>query len=56
MMKARLSELGTKALPIDLGMKPMAVTIVTLENRTVRPVVQRFVEQVRAVAKALSDA
>jgi DNA-binding transcriptional LysR family regulator len=42
-----------KALPLDLGMKPMAVTIVTLKNRTVSPAVQLFVEQVRAVAKTV---
>ena len=43
-----------KALPVDLGMKPMSVTIITLKNRTVSPVVQLFVDQVRAVAKAMS--
>ena len=43
-----------KALPIDLGMKPMSVTIITLKNRTVSPAVQLFVEQVRAVAKTMS--
>ncbi len=43
-----------KALPVDLGMKPMSVTIITLKNRTVSPVVQLFVVQVRAVAKAMS--
>ena len=43
-----------KALPVDLGMKPMSVTIITLKNRTVSPVVQLFVEQVRAVAKTMS--
>jgi DNA-binding transcriptional LysR family regulator len=37
-----------KALPVDLGMKPMSVAIITLKNRTVSPVVQLFVEQVRA--------
>jgi len=40
-----------KALPVDLGMKPMSVTILTLKNRTVSPVVQLFIEQVRAVAR-----
>ena len=40
-----------KALPVDLGMKPMSVAIITLKNRTVSPVVQLFVEQVRAAAK-----
>ncbi len=43
-----------KALPIDLGMKPMSVTIIALKNRTVSPVVQLFVEQVRAVVKTMS--
>jgi DNA-binding transcriptional LysR family regulator len=44
-----------KALPVDLGMKPMSVAIITLKNRTVSPVVQLFVEQVRAVAKTMSE-
>jgi DNA-binding transcriptional LysR family regulator len=39
-----------KALPIDLGVKPRSVAIVTLKNRTVSPVVQLFIEHVRAVA------
>lgn len=42
-----------KALPIDLGMKPMSVTMITLKNRTLSPVVQLFAEQVRAVAKTM---
>jgi DNA-binding transcriptional LysR family regulator len=42
-----------KALPVDLGMKPMSFTIITLKNRTVSPVVALFVEQVRAVAKTM---
>lgn len=44
-----------KALPVDLGMKPMSVAIITLKNRTVSPVVQLFIEQVRAVAKTMSE-
>ena len=42
-----------KALPVDLGVKPRPVAIVTLKNRTLSPVVQLFVEQVRAVAKTM---
>jgi len=42
-----------KALPIDLGVKPRSVAIVTLKNRTVSPVVQLFVEHLRAVAKTM---
>ena len=45
-----------KALRVDLGVKPRSVAIVTLKNRTVSPVVQRFVEHVRAVAKTMSAA
>ena len=43
-----------KALPIDLGVKLRSAVIVTLKNRTVSPVVQLFVEHVRAVAKSMS--
>lgn len=42
-----------KALPIDLGVQPRAVAIITLKHRTVSPVVQVFIEHVRAVAKTL---
>lgn len=42
-----------KALPVDLAVKPRAVAIVTLKNRTVSPVVELFVEQLRAVAKTM---
>ncbi len=43
-----------KVLPVDLGMKPMSVAIISLKHRTVSPVVQLFVDQVRAVAKMMS--
>jgi DNA-binding transcriptional LysR family regulator len=42
-----------KALPIDLGVKPRSIAIVTLKNRTVSPVVQLFVEHLRALAKTM---
>jgi len=42
-----------KVLPVDLGVKPRAIAIVTLKNRTVNPVVQLFVEHLRAVAKTM---
>jgi DNA-binding transcriptional LysR family regulator len=42
-----------KALPIDLGIKPRSIAIITLKNRTVSPVVQLFVEHLRAVAKTM---
>jgi len=42
-----------KALPIDLGVQPRSVAAVTLKNRTVGPVVQVFLEQVREVARTV---
>ncbi len=39
-----------KALPIDLGVKPRSVAVVTLKNRTLSPVVQLFLEHLRAIA------
>jgi DNA-binding transcriptional LysR family regulator len=53
-LRCNARQWGLKVLPIDLGMKPMAVTLITLKNRTASPVVQLFVEQVRAVAKTMS--
>jgi DNA-binding transcriptional LysR family regulator len=40
-----------KALPIDLRARPPAWSIIKLKNRTVGPVVQLFVDQLRNVAK-----
>ena len=42
-----------KALPVDLRVEPRSVAIVTMKNRTVSPVVQLFIEHVRAVAKTM---
>lgn len=42
-----------KALPVDLGVKPRSVAVITLKNRTVSPVVQLFAEHLRAVAKTM---
>jgi DNA-binding transcriptional LysR family regulator len=42
-----------KELPIDLPKRPWPVAIVTLKNRTLSPVVERFIECAREVATAL---
>ena len=42
-----------KALPIDLRIKPRPIAVVTLKNRTLSPVVQLFIEDLRAVAKSM---
>lgn len=44
-----------KALPIDLEIEPMCVTLITLKHRTVSPVVRLFIEQVRAIGKTMSS-
>jgi DNA-binding transcriptional LysR family regulator len=43
-----------KALPIDLRIEPWPIAILTLKNRTLGPVVQLFIEHLRAVAKTIS--
>jgi DNA-binding transcriptional LysR family regulator len=42
-----------KALPIELTIEPRPVAIVTLNNRTLRPVANRFIECAREVGKSL---
>jgi hypothetical protein len=42
------------ALPVDLPVKPFAAQIVTLKNRTLSPVVERFSTCVREVAKSFA--
>jgi DNA-binding transcriptional LysR family regulator len=43
-----------KILPVDLGVRPWPVWIVTAKNRTVSPVVQTFLRCVREVTKPLA--
>jgi DNA-binding transcriptional LysR family regulator len=42
-----------KILPIDLPVRPWLVTILTLKNRTLSPVVDRFIACAREVAKSI---
>jgi DNA-binding transcriptional LysR family regulator len=44
--------LSVKALPIDLAMEKRPMAIVTLKNRTLSSVIQRFIECTRDVAKS----
>jgi DNA-binding transcriptional LysR family regulator len=43
-----------KMLPVDFPVRPWPVNIVTLTHRTLSPVVERFIECARQVAKAIS--
>lgn len=44
-----------KALPVKLPDRPYLVTIVTLKNRTLSPVVERFIESAREVSRTLVE-
>jgi DNA-binding transcriptional LysR family regulator len=48
------NRLGLKILPIDMPKRHWPVILVTLKNRTLSPVVERFVECAREVAKAIA--
>jgi DNA-binding transcriptional LysR family regulator len=50
-LRYHAAQWSLKALPIDLGVAPRPVMLVTLKKRTVGSVVQLFIEEVRAVAK-----
>ena len=43
-----------RALPINLTIPPVPIAVFTLRKRTLSPVVERFIEQSRAVAKSLA--
>jgi DNA-binding transcriptional LysR family regulator len=53
-MRLYAERFSLKVLPADLPPRPWPVTIVTLKNRTLSPVVERFVETARATATALA--
>jgi DNA-binding transcriptional LysR family regulator len=44
-----------KMLPVDLPVRPWPVAILTLKNRTLSPVVERFIECAREVAKSMAS-
>ena len=41
-----------KALPVELPTRPSPIAVLTLKNRTLSPVVERFIECLREVAKS----
>lgn len=45
---------GLKMLPVDMPARPWPVTIVTLKNRTLSPVVERFIACAREVTKSIA--
>jgi DNA-binding transcriptional LysR family regulator len=53
-MRLNAHRYGITVLPIDLPVKPWPVVIVTMKNRTLSPVVERFVASARDVAKSFA--
>src|SRR6516225_2095248 len=53
MLKVAWRNLALKALPVALPNSPMPIGLMTLKNRTLTPLAQLFIENVRALAKPL---
>ena len=51
-LKLNADIFGLKMLPIELPMPPQLVIVVTLKNRTLSPVVKRFIECAHEVARS----
>lgn len=54
-LRANAKAWGLKALPVQFETRPMAVQLITLKNRTVSPVVQIFIDEVRALARSVTQ-
>jgi DNA-binding transcriptional LysR family regulator len=54
-MQLNAHRYGIAVLPIDLSVQPWPVAIVTIKNRTLSPVVERFVASAREVAKSFAS-
>jgi hypothetical protein len=46
---------SAKALPVGVPLQPWPVVILTLKNRTLSPIVERFIECAHEVAKSFVD-
>jgi DNA-binding transcriptional LysR family regulator len=55
-MRLYAERLSLKVLPIEMPVRPWPVAIVTLKNRTLSPVVERFLECTREVGKSIASA
>jgi DNA-binding transcriptional LysR family regulator len=49
-LRANAGEWSVKALPVALEARPMCVTLITLRNRSISPVVGLFMDQLRSLA------
>ena len=53
-LRLNASQLSVKVLPIDLAVRPWSVVIVTRKNRTLSPLVQRFIDHARAFTRSMA--
>ena len=53
-LRLNASQLSLKVLPIDLAVRPWSVVIVTRKNRTLSPLVQRFIDHARAFTRSMA--
>jgi len=52
MLRLNADGIGLKALPVELPVRSFPVAVVTLKNRTLSPVVELFLEHLRAFVKS----
>ena len=52
-LRFNANRFSVKVLPVDLPVRPWPIAIVTLKNRTLSPVVQLFVDHVRAFTTSM---
>jgi DNA-binding transcriptional LysR family regulator len=52
-LRLNAGRFAVQVLPIDLSGQPWPVAVVTLKNRTLSPVVQLFIDQLRAYTRSL---
>jgi DNA-binding transcriptional LysR family regulator len=50
-LRLHADRFSLRALPVNMPARPWPVTMVTLKNRTLSPVVERFMDCARKVAK-----
>jgi DNA-binding transcriptional LysR family regulator len=56
MLKVRGQRLRLKALPVALPNAPMPIGLITVRNRTLTPMAQLFIDNIRARVKTLTRA
>ena len=54
--RANARQFGLKALPVKLPVRPWPVAIVMLKDRTLSPIVERFIESARDVSRMIGRA